>query len=101
MDECLLGECGYTGQTCVNSVGSFECTCIPGFNHVDYAPGEDMCEGTELIKVESLTSHNMRLIFTYDYCWPRCNAPFIPLSFITCTTIVEKKSGGKKITPSV
>ena len=55
VDECLLGACGYTGQTCVNSVGSFECKCSPGFNQVGYAFGEDMCQGNELIIKNSVT----------------------------------------------
>ena len=51
VDECqtLLGACGYTGQTCLNSLGSFDCKCSPGFNQAGYESGEDMCEGNEFI----------------------------------------------------
>ena len=45
LDECLNGMCKYTGQTCINSLGSFECKCMKGFSQVDYLPGEDMCQG--------------------------------------------------------
>ena len=55
MDECqtLPGACGYTGQTCVNSLGSFDCKCSPGFYQVGYESGEDLCEGNELISLPS------------------------------------------------
>ena len=33
VDECALGRgnCDPIGATCANTIGSFECECLPGF----------------------------------------------------------------------
>ena len=79
MDECqtLPGACGYTGQTCVNSLGSFDCKCSPGFYQVGYKSGEDLCEGNELISLPSyyviVTCDDFASLKCFFHLIPFCN----------------------------
>lgn len=37
VDECQTGQgCNLTRSTCVNSIGSFRCECLPGYIPVDH-----------------------------------------------------------------
>ena len=51
IDECTrtLHNCYHPNVTCVNTVGSFSCTCKPGFE----GDGITICEGKELTNIIS------------------------------------------------
>ena len=55
MDECALGthNCDTNTETCLNTVGSFDCTCNTGYQRVG-----DICVGKKILFV---SFHNRTL----------------------------------------
>ena len=55
VNECMLGRHNCTNAACVNSLGAYECKCLPGF----VGTSENTCEGKIYIYI---STGNLQLI---------------------------------------